>query len=146
MKWIARLVMAVVLLATSAVRMPAGAADSSAPGGGGEPKFLAEPEDVHRRVGQSVVLPCRVKNRNGGRVQWTRDDFGLGSSRTTDFPRYSVIGRNNDSKTSYISSSFSPYPCHLLNPCLEIRVLAQMPSYEVLDSVLDSSSLEKCCF
>ena len=68
--------------------------------GGGEPQFLTEPNDVHKRVGQSVVMPCRVKNRNQGRVQWTRDGFGLGSSRTTDFPRYSVIGNDLDSKKS----------------------------------------------
>ena len=63
-----------------------------------EPRFLIQPSDVHKRVGQSVVLPCRVKNRNGGRVQWTRDGFGLGSSRETDFPRYSVIGNDKESK------------------------------------------------
>jgi len=93
--------LAALLLATPWVAV-AGADESGATnfggGIGGEPQFLAEPEDVSRRVGQSVVLPCRVKNRNGGRVQWTRDDFGLGGSRTTDFPRYSVIGKNNDSK------------------------------------------------
>ena len=63
-----------------------------------EPRFLIQPSDVHKRVGQSAVLPCRVKNRNGGRVQWTRDGFGLGSSRETDFPRYSVIGNDKESK------------------------------------------------
>ena len=60
--------------------------------------FIEEPFDVHRRIGQKVVLPCKVANRNGGRVQWTRDDFGLGQSRSTDFPRYTVIGNNLDSK------------------------------------------------
>merc|ERR1719376_2078437 len=49
-----------------------------------------------RRVGETVVLPCKVANRNNGRVQWTRDGFGLGQNRSTDFPRYSVIGTNLD--------------------------------------------------
>ena len=79
--------------------------------GGGEPQFLTEPNDVHKRVGQSVVMPCRVKNRNQGRVQWTRDGFGLGSSRTTDFPRYSVIGNDLDSKpNSFIFNAFCNFP------------------------------------
>ena len=63
-----------------------------------DPKFIEEPGDLTARVGENVVLPCKVANRNGGRVQWTRDDFGLGQSRDTDFPRYTVIGNNMDSK------------------------------------------------
>ena len=101
---------AIWLLVTVAASVEA-ANNSTSAGGGGEPQFLTEPNDVHKRVGQSVVMPCRVKNRNQGRVQWTRDGFGLGSSRTTDFPRYSVIGNDLDSKpNSLIFHAFCNCP------------------------------------
>jgi hypothetical protein len=39
-------------------------------------------------VGEQVTLPCRVENAVG-KLQWTRDDFGLGLGRDlTGFDRY----------------------------------------------------------
>ena len=89
-----------------------------------EPRFLIQPSDVHKRVGQSVVLPCRVKNRNGGRVQWTRDGFGLGSSRETDFPRYSVIGNDKESKQKSSILSWFIYETNPLSFSRTIRLVS----------------------
>ena len=42
--------------------------------------FIEEPENVTTRVGERVLLGCRVANVNSNAsVQWTRDDFGLGT-------------------------------------------------------------------
>ncbi len=39
-----------------------------------------------------MTLPCRVENAVG-KLQWTRDDFGLGLGRDlTGFDRYGVEG------------------------------------------------------
>ena len=39
-------------------------------------------------MGEQVTLPCRVENAVG-KLQWTRDDFGLGLGRDlTGFDRY----------------------------------------------------------
>ena len=63
------------------------------------PAFLEEPKDVTAKIGDRILLPCKIANAEGGLVQWTRDGFGLGGGRETDFPGIRVIGANPESKT-----------------------------------------------
>ena len=57
-------------------------------------KFLKEPESISVQEGENVSLSCRVKNKVGV-LQWTKDDFGLGTSRDlAGFDRYSMIGQD----------------------------------------------------
>ena len=60
--------------------------------------FLREPFDQIATVGEHVTLPCRVSDRRGV-LQWTRDDFGLGSDRRLDgFSRYTMTGSDDEGK------------------------------------------------
>ena len=60
--------------------------------------FLREPFDQIATVGEHVTLPCRVSDRRGV-LQWTRDDFGLGSDRRLDgFSRYAMTGSDDEGK------------------------------------------------
>ena len=60
--------------------------------------FLREPFDQIATVGEHVTLPCRVSKRQGV-LQWTRDDFGLGSDRELDgFKRYTMTGSDEEGK------------------------------------------------
>ena len=62
--------------------------------------FLREPFDQIATVGEHVTLPCRVVNKQGV-LQWTRDDFGLGSERELiGFDRYAMTGSDEEGKTS----------------------------------------------
>lgn len=59
-------------------------------------RFEREPEDQTAVVGETVVMACRVLNK-GGVLQWTKDDFGLGSDRNlSGFERYSMIGTEDE--------------------------------------------------
>ena len=59
-------------------------------------KFEREPEDQTAVVGETVVMACRVINKSGV-LQWTKDDFGLGSDRNlSGFERYSMIGSEDE--------------------------------------------------
>jgi len=59
-------------------------------------KFEREPEDQTAVVGETVVMACRVINKSGV-LQWTKDDFGLGSDRNlSGFERYSMIGTEDE--------------------------------------------------
>ncbi|CAH1796696.1 unnamed protein product [Owenia fusiformis] len=54
--------------------------------------FRVRPSDVARIQGQTVTLNCEVDNL-AGRVQWVKDGYALGLSRTIPgYPRYSIIG------------------------------------------------------
>ena len=58
--------------------------------------FLREPFDQISTVGEHVTLPCRVVNKRGV-LQWTRDDFGLGSDRGLEgFKRYTMTGSDEE--------------------------------------------------
>lgn len=49
-------------------------------------------------VGSRVTLPCRVENK-AGILQWTKDDFGLGTQRNlTGYERYSMIGSDEEGR------------------------------------------------
>lgn len=59
-------------------------------------QFAIEPEDVSAAIGSRVMLPCRVIGKQGV-LQWTKDDFGLGTHRNlTAFDRYSMVGSEED--------------------------------------------------
>lgn len=59
-------------------------------------KFAMEPQDQTAVVGSRVTLPCRVINKSGV-LQWTKDDFGLGTHRNlSGFERYSMIGSDEE--------------------------------------------------
>lgn len=63
-----------------------------------EQRFAIEPQDQTAIVGSRVTLPCRVINKLGA-LQWTRDDFALGTHRSlTEFFRYSMIGSDEEGK------------------------------------------------
>ncbi|KAG5897978.1 hypothetical protein JTB14_013552 [Gonioctena quinquepunctata] len=51
---------------------------------------------LHPRRGSKVTLPCRVIGKSGI-LQWTKDDFGLGTHRNlSGFDRYSMIGSDEE--------------------------------------------------
>ncbi|XP_055841276.1 irregular chiasm C-roughest protein [Episyrphus balteatus] len=59
-------------------------------------RFAMEPQDQTAVVGARVTLPCRVINKQGT-LQWTKDDFGLGTHRNlSGFERYSMVGSDEE--------------------------------------------------
>ncbi|XP_024083061.1 irregular chiasm C-roughest protein-like isoform X2 [Cimex lectularius] len=61
-----------------------------------EQKFAIEPQDQTATVGSRVTLPCRVLGKVG-RIQWTKDDFGLGEHRSLQgYDRYNMIGSDDE--------------------------------------------------
>lgn len=61
-----------------------------------EQKFAMEPQDQTAVQGSRVTLPCRVIDKTGI-LQWTKDDFGLGTHRNlSGFDRYSMIGSDEE--------------------------------------------------
>lgn len=60
--------------------------------------FVLEPEDRSAIIGSKVLLSCRVEHKQGV-LQWTKDDFGLGTERNlslSGFERYTMIGTDDD--------------------------------------------------
>ena len=58
-----------------------------------EQTFLKEPESISVKEGESFTLSCSVKNKVGV-LQWTKDDFGLGTSRSlVGYDRYKMVGK-----------------------------------------------------
>jgi hypothetical protein len=63
-----------------------------------EQKFAMEPMDQTAVVENRVTLPCRVENKRGI-LQWTRDDFALGTDRNLSaYARYAMIGSDEEGK------------------------------------------------
>ncbi|XP_045540671.1 irregular chiasm C-roughest protein [Papilio machaon] len=61
-----------------------------------EQKFAIEPQDQSAVVGSRVTLPCRVEGKVG-QLQWTKDDFGLGTHRhLTGYERYKMVGSDEE--------------------------------------------------
>ncbi|XP_050679616.1 irregular chiasm C-roughest protein-like isoform X2 [Leptidea sinapis] len=61
-----------------------------------EQRFAMEPQDQSAIVGSRVTLPCRVEHKVGT-LQWTKDDFGLGTHRNlSGYDRYSMIGSDEE--------------------------------------------------
>ena len=70
----------------------------SGSGSGGQ-RFMREPLDQIAAIGEHVTLPCRVANKLGA-LQWTRDDFGLGTDRNlSGYKRYLMTGSDEEGKT-----------------------------------------------
>ena len=89
-----------VLLFIGSVSTQKTSRGSSQAGGGGilAQSFLREPFDQIAAVGEHVTLPCRVINKRGV-LQWTRDDFGLGSERQLiGFDRYQMTGSDEEGR------------------------------------------------
>lgn len=62
----------------------------------GGQRFAMEPQDQTAIVGSRVTLPCRVIGKQG-MLQWTKDDFGLGTHRNlSGFERYSMVGSDEE--------------------------------------------------
>lgn len=63
---------------------------------GEQQQFAIEPLDQVAVVGTRVILPCRVLNKKGI-LQWTKDDFGLGTRRRLSaFERYTMVGSDEE--------------------------------------------------
>lgn len=75
-------------------------------------RFEREPEDQTAVVGETVVMACRVLNKSGV-LQWTKDDFGLGSDRNlSGFERYRMIGSEDEG--SFTLSNFIVLSRHVI--------------------------------
>ena len=62
-------------------------------------RFAIEPVDKTAIVNDTILLACRVVNKVGT-IQWTRDNFGLGTDRELiGYPRYTMSG--NDEEGDY---------------------------------------------
>ena len=99
-----------VLLFIGSVSTQKTSRGSSQAGGGGilAQSFLREPFDQIAAVGEHVTLPCRVINKRGV-LQWTRDDFGLGSERQLiGFDRYQMTGSDEEGKLSIFLKYIKP--------------------------------------
>lgn len=71
-----------------------------------EQKFAMEPQDQTAIVGSRVTLPCRVVGKVG-KLQWTKDDFGLGELRhLPGFDRYKMIGSDDEGVCVIFSVTF----------------------------------------
>ncbi|CAH2987448.1 unnamed protein product [Chilo suppressalis] len=61
-----------------------------------EQRFAMEPQDQSAIVGSRVIFPCRVENK-AGTLQWTKDDFGLGTHRNlSGYERYRMTGSDEE--------------------------------------------------
>ncbi|XP_063390249.1 irregular chiasm C-roughest protein-like isoform X2 [Cydia fagiglandana] len=61
-----------------------------------EQSFVREPSDQEAIVGSEVILPCRVEHKVGA-LQWTQNDFGLGTNRNlSGYDRYLMIGSDEE--------------------------------------------------
>lgn len=62
--------------------------------------FVREPESVTAREGEAVTLACSVAHKVGV-LQWTKDDFGLGTARSLPgYSRLSMVGGAEDGEDS----------------------------------------------
>lgn len=62
--------------------------------------FVVEPDDKSAVVDSTVSLPCQVADL-AGQLQWTKDDFALGTNRNLSYhgyPRYSMTGSDANGK------------------------------------------------
>lgn len=99
-RWLAIIVSIVVVIVVGCEALPYN--------GHVEQHLAMEPQDQIAEIGARVTLPCRVVNKRGV-LQWTRDDFGLGTRRQlAGFERYAMIG--SDEEGDY---SLQIYPVEL---------------------------------
>ena len=58
--------------------------------------FVKQPESLSIVEGGNVTLECRVRDKVGV-LQWTKDDFGLGTSRLLPgYSKIAMVGGNNE--------------------------------------------------
>lgn len=100
--------------------------------------FTIEPEDTSAVIGSQVLLPCRVENKQGV-LQWTKDDFGLGTLRNLSaFDRYTMIGNDEDGDYTLQIDSFqleddAKYQCQVSpGPLGEPGIRSQYATLTVL--------------
>lgn len=68
--------------------------------------FAVEPENQSVVVDTTVSLPCRVANL-AGQLQWTKDDFALGTNRNLSYhgyPRYTMTGSDSNGKFTLVTT------------------------------------------
>ncbi|XP_029346962.1 irregular chiasm C-roughest protein [Acyrthosiphon pisum] len=78
----------IIVMCAALVVAAAGLASST------EQSFAVEPDDRSAVVDSTVSLPCKV-NDLAGKLQWTKDDFALGTNRNLSYhgyPRYAMTG------------------------------------------------------
>ncbi|KAL4154272.1 hypothetical protein QTP88_002096 [Uroleucon formosanum] len=78
----------IIVMCTALLVASAGRASST------EQSFAVEPDDRSVVVDSTVSLPCRVDDL-AGKLQWTKDDFALGTNRNLSYhgyPRYAMTG------------------------------------------------------
>ena len=82
---------------------------------GEEQYFMSEPSDLVATVGETVALPCRVRNRQGP-CQWTREGLGLGMELDLPaYPRFSMADGTCDLTMSPIlPQDEGHYKCQVL--------------------------------
>jgi len=67
-------------------------------------QFLKEPESIVVKEGDNVTLECSVSNKIGV-LQWTKDGFGLGTSRSlSGYERYRMVGEQGKTWNLQISN------------------------------------------
>ena len=68
-------------------------------------KFTKQPHSVVVREGQNVTLECSVLNKVGV-LQWTKDGFGLGTSRNLSaYKRYKMVGEEETTWNLHITNA-----------------------------------------
>lgn len=75
-----------------------------------EQTFAIEPKDQSVVVNTVTTLPCRVSDL-AGQLQWTKDDFALGTNRNLSYhgyPRYTMTGSDSIGKSQYIEYCIIP--------------------------------------
>lgn len=91
------------------VTMGGAGEEATSNGDASEQRFAIEPQDQTAIVGSRVTLPCRVINKLGS-LQWTRDDFALGTHRSlTEFFRYAMIGSDEEGAYRLYTSQLTRY-------------------------------------
>lgn len=61
-------------------------------------QFRRTPDNQTATIGDTVTLACNVINK-AGQLQWTRDQFGLGTERNlVGFERYRMVGSEEEGK------------------------------------------------
>lgn len=101
-----------------------------------EQSFVVEPNDRSAVVNDNVSLPCRVADL-AGQLQWTKDDFALGTNRNLSYhgyPRYTMTG--SDATGKYRKRFTTMYhvcritrPAHSSSACVRRRQTCDVASY-----------------
>jgi hypothetical protein len=69
----------------------------------GSPFFIEEPQNITTRIGEKVILNCRVANANEA-IQWTRGGFGLGTKEhISEWGNLKILDSNPESEFTFLS-------------------------------------------